>query len=94
MSKHHHPHSPRSPQCKALLAQISEYIDGELEAKICAEIELHLNGCKDCQVLVDTTQKTIALYRRHHHAVPALSPEVAARLQQALDDAGCSDHSE
>lgn len=92
LSSHHH-HPPHSPQCAKLLGQISEYIDGELEAKICAEIELHLSECKDCQVLVDTTQKTIALYRRHHHTEPALSPETTARLWQALEDADCTDTS-
>jgi anti-sigma factor RsiW len=79
---HHH-----SPQCEALLSQLHDYIDGELEATLCAEIEAHLSGCDDCRVLVDTTQKTITLYRRQ---APMELPEGAlSRLQQALDDAGC-----
>jgi anti-sigma factor RsiW len=82
MAHHHH-----SAACAALLDQLHDYIDGELEAALCAEIEEHLAGCDDCRVLVDTTQKTITLYRRQ---TPVDLPEGAmARLQQALDAAGC-----
>lgn len=79
-----------SPQCRDLLAQISDYIDGELEERLCTELERHLADCQDCRVLVDTTQKTVALYRHHyrHQPVP-LSPEATSRLWQALDEAGC-----
>ena len=80
-------HAPRSAACEALLGQLHDYIDGELDAALCAEIEEHLAGCDDCRVLVDTTQKTITLYRRQ---TPVDLPEGAmARLQQALDAAGC-----
>lgn len=79
---HHH-----SAACAALLDQLHDYIDGELEAALCAEIEEHLAGCDDCRVLVDTTQKTITLYRRQN---PMELPEGAmTRLQRALDAAGC-----
>lgn len=86
MTEHYH----RSAQCQELLGQISDYIDGELEAKLCAELEAHLSNCTDCQVLVDTTQKTITLFRLHHQQTPAkISASISARLWQALDDAGC-----
>lgn len=82
MTHHHH-----SPRCEALLVQLHDYIDGELEAAFCAEIEAHLSGCDDCRVLVDTTEKTITLYRRQ---TPVELPEGAMiRLQQALDTARC-----
>jgi anti-sigma factor RsiW len=82
MAHHHH-----SPNCEALLSQLHDYIDGELEAALCAEIEQHLAGCDDCRVLVDTTQKTITLYRRQ---APVELPEGAmTRLRQVLDASGC-----
>ena len=82
MTHHHH-----SAACAALLDQLHDYIDGELEAALCAEIEEHLAGCDDCRVLVDTTQKTITLY---HRQTPVELPEGAiARLQQALAVTGC-----
>jgi mycothiol system anti-sigma-R factor len=48
--------------CKHILNSLSGYLDGELEAELCAEIERHLSGCDDCQVVVDSLKKTIYLY--------------------------------
>ena len=87
---HHHQH--HTPECQALLAQLGDYIDGELEAALCTEIEQHLAGCDDCRVLVDTTRKTVLLYRQHHqHRQVELPPDVTTRLWQALEnEAGLS----
>jgi len=76
-----------SPLCQDLLAQLSDYIDGQLEATLCASIERHLAGCHDCRVLVDTTRKTVALFRQQRRA--NLPPGLTGRLWQALDQAGC-----
>jgi len=57
------PHEP-TPQCKHLLGNLSEYIDGELQAELCAELEQHLQECDDCRVVVNTLRKTIELYRQ------------------------------
>jgi anti-sigma factor RsiW len=59
MSEHEH-----SPHCKHLLGSLSEYIDGELEAELCAELEQHLVGCENCRVVVNTLRKTIELYQQ------------------------------
>ncbi len=56
-------HEP-TPQCKNLLGNLSEYIDGELQAELCAELEQHLQECDNCRVVVDTLRKTIELYRQ------------------------------
>jgi anti-sigma factor RsiW len=88
MAEHRH----HSPQCQELLGQLSDYIDGDLEARLCAEIEAHLAGCKDCQVLVDTTQKTVTLFRLAHKqsTETQLPSEISDRLWQALENAGCA----
>jgi len=52
-----------SAHCKEILSQLSDYIDGELAACLCTELEAHLADCPDCQVMVDTLRKTIVLYR-------------------------------
>ncbi|HOE02798.1 MAG TPA: anti-sigma factor [Anaerolineaceae bacterium] len=49
--------------CKEHLRQFSDYIDGELAPDICAQLEAHLQECKDCQVVMNTLQKTIDLYQ-------------------------------
>lgn len=65
-----------------MLGQLSEYLDGELEAALCAELEAHLAECPNCQVMVDTVRKTITLY--HTQASPDLPPDVQARLYRIL----------
>lgn len=47
--------------CQALLGSLSEYIDGELPADLCREIERHLEGCDNCRVVLNTTRRTIDL---------------------------------
>jgi anti-sigma factor RsiW len=68
--------------CRELLSQLSDYIDGELEAALCDELEAHLADCPNCRVMVDTVRKTITLYQT---ATPAeLPPDVEARLYRVL----------
>jgi anti-sigma factor RsiW len=70
-----------------LLAQISDYLDGDLEDTICLELESHLVDCTDCQIVTDTLRKTISLFRRHGRVIP---PEgLTERLRQALEAGGC-----
>jgi anti-sigma factor RsiW len=93
MSRHRHAHSAHgehTPECQALLAELGDYIDGELEQTLCAEIEQHLAHCDDCRVLVDTTRKTVVLYRQHEQQSRVELPaEITSRLLQALDEEGC-----
>jgi RNA polymerase sigma-70 factor (ECF subfamily) len=69
--------------CHHLLENMSAYLDGETSAELCAEIERHLDGCHDCQAVVDTLRKTIALY--HELPQPALPLEARLRLYASLD---------
>ncbi len=48
--------------CLQLLQSISEYIDGTLDPSLCTILEEHLCECEDCQVVYNTTLKTIDLY--------------------------------
>ena len=68
--------------CKERLGALSDYLDGELDAGLCAQIEEHLAQCGDCRVLVDTLRQTIALYRTHGHE--ALPPDARERLYAVL----------
>jgi anti-sigma factor RsiW len=76
-SKHDH------SKCREMLGQFSDYIDGDLEASLCAELEAHLAGCPDCQVMIDTMRRTITLY----HAQPKaeLPADVEKRLYKVLN---------
>jgi len=52
-------------ECRHLLGHLSEYVDGDLGQAMCAEIERHLSGCRNCRVVVDTLRKTVMLYQSH-----------------------------
>ena len=73
-----HEHS----DCRELLGQLSDYVDGDLEAALCAELETHLAGCPNCRVMVDTLRKTITLY--HVQAPTELPADVEDRLYKVL----------
>ena len=59
MSEHEHPQ-----KCGQLLASLSDYIDGELQAELCIKLERHLQGCDNCRIVVNTLRKTIELYEQ------------------------------
>ena len=69
--------------CGHLLDDLSLYLDGEASATVCAEIEQHLQDCQDCQVMVDTLEKTVYLVRKLPQ--PALPGDVRERLFKKLD---------
>ena len=69
--------------CEHLLADLSDYLDGEAAASTCAEIERHLGDCPDCRVVVDTLRKTISLYRELPQ--PDFSAEARTRLFTVLN---------
>ena len=47
--------------CVALFERLSEYIDRELDASTCMDIEAHINACKPCQVCLNTLKQTVDL---------------------------------
>ena len=68
--------------CKGLIAELTEYLDGELGAGIRVELEQHLAKCENCRIVVNTTRKTIEIFC---NAEPAPLPEaVRGRLHDAL----------
>jgi predicted anti-sigma-YlaC factor YlaD len=79
MSEHIH-----TPQCKLILGSLSDFIDGELQEELCAEIEEHLKGCDNCRIVVNTLRKTVELYERTSEQVE-LPEEVKERLFLKLD---------
>ncbi len=68
--------------CQELKAQLSDYIDGELDPGVCAEIERHMAGCDNCRIVVDTLRKTILLYR--DYGAPPMPPGAHERLIHVL----------
>lgn len=73
-----------NPSCRHLLDTLSDYLDGELSAELCRELERHLADCENCRVVVDTLRKTIELYRETVPE-PQLPSDVRLRLFQRLN---------
>ncbi|MBZ0309698.1 MAG: zf-HC2 domain-containing protein [Anaerolineae bacterium] len=58
--------------CETLLVYLSDYIDRELNDDLSAEAQEHLAACRNCRVVLDSTQQTIFLYRQQgQHKIPA-----------------------
>jgi anti-sigma factor RsiW len=48
--------------CKDVLQQITGYLDGNMDDELKRMLKVHLKCCHHCQVVFDTTKKTIELY--------------------------------
>ena len=68
--------------CQGVVRRISSYIDGELEATVVEEIELHLKECEECTILVQQTKLTVRLY--YDSDLVDFPEEVQARLHETL----------
>ena len=76
--------------CRYLKDSLSDYIDGELSADFCAEIDRHMKHCENCRIVVDSLRKTVYLY--HAAAETEVMPEgVRERLFARLDMEGFLD---
>jgi hypothetical protein len=71
--------------CKILLGSLSDFVEGELDEDLCAEIERHLCGCEDCRIVVDTLRKTIYLYHETSDTPMEVPEDVRSRLFHRLN---------
>jgi hypothetical protein len=49
-------------QCAEVWREVSNYLDGEVDAGLRAAMEEHLRGCKHCTAVVDGARNVIQLY--------------------------------
>lgn len=68
--------------CRSVVRELSNYLDGELDLNLQQSIEVHMEHCEDCHLLVDTTKKTIQIFC-NSEPLP-LSDDVRGRLHDAL----------
>lgn len=68
--------------CRSVVRELSSYLDGELDLNLQQSIEVHMEHCEDCHLLVDTTKKTIQIFC-NSEPLP-LSDDVRSRLHDAL----------
>jgi RNA polymerase sigma-70 factor (ECF subfamily) len=58
--------------CQELFALLSDYLDAELPASTCEEIEAHLADCPPCIEFLNSLRKTVELC---HGCEPEARPE-------------------
>ena len=81
---------PRPPRCKAMFAELSNYLDEQIDDSLCNELEKHLDGCGPCQAFLASLQSTIEDCRRLPVAVPVrvkaakLRRDVMSRYERAM----------
>ena len=71
----------RPAHCKAMFAELSDYLDEQLDASLCEELERHMEDCGPCQAFVATLEATIEQCRKSAGECPG--PE-AAKLRREL----------
>jgi anti-sigma factor RsiW len=68
--------------CKSVIRELSNYIDGDLDPVLKQELERHLGHCEDCTIIVDQTKKSIEILCGCQAV--ALPTDVRSRLHAAL----------
>jgi RNA polymerase sigma-70 factor, ECF subfamily len=83
VASRHSSYEPSRPgRCKAMFAELSDYLDEQLDDSLCQELEKHLDGCGPCKAFLASLEATIQQCRTS----PAESPdrEKAADLSRKL----------
>ena len=68
--------------CKGVIRELSNYIDGDVDPGLKTELERHLNHCEDCTMIVDQTKKSIEILCDSKPV--ELPSDVRSRLHAAL----------
>ncbi len=69
--------------CKEFLQELTDYLDSTVDAELRRKLEAHISECPNCFVILDTTQKTIRVYKgMQPQEIPK---EVEIRLLKAVE---------
>jgi RNA polymerase sigma-70 factor, ECF subfamily len=70
----------RPGRCKEMFAELSNYLDDELDNSLCEELEKHMDGCEPCKAFLSSLEGTI----RRCREVPGACPDgkLAAKLRR------------
>jgi Putative zinc-finger len=68
--------------CEGVYRRVSSYVDGDLEATLVQDFELHLKKCGKCTALLKQTELTVRLYRDSD--LVDFPAEVKTRLHETL----------
>lgn len=68
--------------CTDFLAKLTDFFDGTVPPELMAEVQQHISECKHCEVVLDSTTKTINIYRDHE--IYDFTPELQERIHSAV----------
>jgi anti-sigma factor RsiW len=71
-------HVHGGPECVALFAKLSEYMDGELEPSVCAEVDDHMADCSRCREFLESLRRAVA------HVASMDAPELPEDLKRDI----------
>jgi RNA polymerase sigma-70 factor (ECF subfamily) len=73
---------PRQRRCKEMFAELSNYLDDELDDSLCEELEKHMDGCEPCKAFLSSLERSIQQCRMAPNKSP--DPRVTAKLRREL----------
>jgi RNA polymerase sigma-70 factor, ECF subfamily len=73
---------PRQRRCKEMFAELSNYLDDQLDDSLCEELEKHMEGCEPCKAFLSSLEKSIRQCRTAPTEPP--DPRIAAKLRREL----------
>ena len=69
--------------CKEFLQELNDYLDDVVDVQLRHRIEVHITECPNCFVILDTTKKTIQVYKGMQ--AQTLPEDVHSRLMKAVE---------
>jgi putative zinc finger protein len=77
--------------CEQFMADFGDYFEGEVAVDLRREMESHISHCRTCQVVCDSTSKTVRIvtdsgsfYLRPEAAQPLVA-QIMARIRGSLE---------
>jgi RNA polymerase sigma-70 factor (ECF subfamily) len=72
---------PKPARCKAMFAELSNYLDEQLDDSLCEELEKHMDGCGPCKAFLASLEATILECRTSPAEHPAKGIATSARKE-------------
>ena len=69
-------------KCTEFLQELTDYLDGKISENLKIELDEHLHWCHECHVVMNTTKKTIEIYRDNE--LYELPEALRSRLHDAI----------
>jgi anti-sigma factor RsiW len=69
--------------CKEFLQELTDYLDDAADQELRRRLDQHVTECPNCFVILDTTKRTISVYKGMEPQV--IPDDVHARLMKAVE---------